>query len=449
MIRFLKLILIINIVLLASCSFKNPAGLFEDRMKEIEKAITEKNTKIVFTERKKFTKEISGNIIKKIIEKPLIAEKWLQQNYTKSNFVPHLEYENKNQLVHKSKKIGKNKFGFSSFLFEPLILNDEIFFYDFSGTVYNYSIEEKKLKWKFNFYKKRYKNMPVIIKLKISENNLIVADNIGYVYYLGIDTGKLKWAKNYGIPFKSNIKADKENIFILNQDNKYYSVGEKDGSQILSLETFPSFLKAKHETQISLDSEKNNIHFITSNGELYSINYKTENLNWFSSIFVSANAKGSDFFYSSPIIYKNNKLFFSTSTFTYAVDSKNGSVKWELPFSTYLRPIVTENFIFLASKNGFFLNLDPETGKVLWSIDLFKSNQKLKKEKIGDIVSLLLVSNQLLASTSKGFFLFLDYKNGKIINYTKASRAGFFSNPVVVNKMIHVIDNKMRVLIFN
>ena len=89
------------------------------------------------------------------------------------------------------------------------------------------------------------------------------------------------------------------------------------------------------------------------------------------------------------------------------------------------------------------------SGKVLWSINLFKKNNELKKEKIGDIVSILLLSNKILASTSNGYFLFLDYRNGKIINYTKASKSGFFSNPIIVDKNIYVIDKKMRVLIFN
>jgi len=64
-------------------------------------------------------------------------------------------------------------------------------------------------------------------------------------------------------------------------------------------------------------------------------------------------------------------------------------------------------------------------------------------------MSLVLVSDQILVTTSKGFFLFINYKNGEIINYTKASRNGFFSNPILVNKKIYIIDNKMRVLIFN
>ena len=172
-----------------------------------------------------------------------------QKNLTSSNVVPHLKYENKKQLIYKSKKIGKNKFDTSNSLFEPLILNDNVFLYDYTGNIYNFSIKDRQVIWKYNFYKKRYKNIPIIIKLKISKNYLIALDNLGFAYSLEIDR-KIKWAKNYGIPFKSNVKLDKENIFILNQDNKYFSIDERNGNQKLSLETFPSFLKSKHDTNV-------------------------------------------------------------------------------------------------------------------------------------------------------------------------------------------------------
>ena len=48
------------------------------------------------------------------------------------------------------------------------------------------------------------------------------------------------------------------------------------------------------------------------------------------------------------------------------------------------------------------------------------------KNKVGEIISILLASDQILATTSKGYFLFIDYKNGKLLNYTKASKSGFF-----------------------
>ena len=329
-----------------------------------------------------------------------------------------------------------------------MVVNNKIFFSDYSGNIYGYSINDKKLLWKFNFYKKRYKNYPIKIKLKILNNNLIVSDNLGYIYSVNIQTSQIKWAKNYGIAFNSNIKIHNNIIFILNQDNKLYMISEINGNQILGLETFTSFLKTKYKTNISLDSKNNNVFFITSSGELYSINYYSNNINWLSNIF-TRNSSGSELFYSSPIVNRNDKIYFSSSVSTYSINTNNGSINWELPFSTNLRPIVTDQFVFLASEEGFIVNIDNATGKVIWSKSLYKEKSKPKRNKIGDLISILLVSDQILATTTKGYFLFIDYKTGKLLNYTKASKSGFYSSPSIVNKMIYVIDNKLRVLIFN
>ena len=452
MVRILSLfIYIISLFLITNCSFKNPGGFFDNRLEELEKEITLKNTKLVFSKSKKFRKEISGEA-KINISKPIINENWTQKNLNINNEIPHLSYESKRQLIYKSRKIGKNKHDFKSFSFEPIILNDNVIFYDTLGNIYNFSLNKNKILWRFNFYKKRYKNLPINIKLKYSNNNLIASDNLGYIYSLSISSGALNWAKNYGIPFRSNLKIHNGYIFVLNQDNKYYFIKESNGDLQTSLDTFPSFLKTKQETNISLDTDKGNIYFITSSGELYSINYRTGNINWLSTLLsVSSGVenKSSDLFFSSPIIYFNDNLFFSSSVSTFSINARNGVINWELPFSTRIRPILSEDFIFLASKDGFLINLNSKNGKVIWSTDIFKNNKKLKKKKVGDINSFILASNQILLSTSKGFLIFLNYSDGKIINYIKVSGSGFFSNPIIVDKKLYIIDNKMRILILN
>ena len=448
MVNFFRIFSFIITIFLASCSFNNPGDFFTDKTKELEKEVLKKNSKLVFAEAKKFKKEISG-LVKGKLTNVTVNSNWSETNFGLDNYVPHLEYNDLKQLTYKSKKIGKNKFKISNLSFEPIIYENNIFFYDPSGNVYRYSLDERNILWKFNFYKKRYKDVPINLKLKISNKNIIVSDNLGYLYSLEIDTGNLNWAKNYGVPFRSTIKIRDENIFLLNQNNKFYIINERDGEKKTSFETFPSILKSELETSMSLDTYMNNLYFITSTGQLYSINYKTRNLNWLLNLSMTNKGQDEKFFFSSPIIFKDDKIFLSTSVSTYSINAINGVINWEIPFSTYIRPVITDNFFILTSKDGFILNLDSKTGKVLWSKNLFKTNKKIKQRKIGSITSLLLVSNKILASTSKGFFLFIDYKDGKIINYAKASKAGFFSNPIIVDKKIYIIDNNLRILIFN
>ena len=143
--------------------------------------------------------------------------------------------------------------------------------------IYNYSIVNNKLIWKFNFYKKRFKNIPVIINFKIISNSLVVSDNLGYLYNLDKDTGRLIWAKNQGVPLTSELKSYNNKIFLLNQDNKFYIFEKDTGKKILDFETFPVILKKDNRQTLALDSQ-DNLYFVTSAGQIFSINHNNTKL---------------------------------------------------------------------------------------------------------------------------------------------------------------------------
>lgn len=441
-----KLFVFLILVFLNGCSFGG-GGVWNDLSEEIKIAKERENSKIIFSTKKKFTQEISNNKKLKINE-PFLNKNWVEQNYSSNNYIPHLKYNNQINLISKTKKLGRNNFNVLNADFEPIIENDVIFFYDPRGNIYSYSLKNNKLIWEYNFYKKMYKNKPKEINLSISKNNLVISDNLGYVYSLNKKNGKINWAKNYSVPFKSNIKIDNDNVFLLNQDNKFYVISEKNGNQKLDLETFPSFLKTNRKTNISLDRNNKNVYFVTSAGEIYSLNYKNRNINWFFSLSAVSSDKTIDLFYSSPIINKDNEVILSNAFSTFSMDSTNGLLKWEIAISSHISPILINNNIILSSRKGFVVNLDKETGKVLWSRNIFNKLKKLNYQNTGDVTSILLISNSLFLTTEKGYFIFVDYQNGKILNFTKVAKS-FFSKPIVVNSKILVLDNKMRILQFN
>ena len=145
--------------------------------------------------------------------------------------------------------------------------------------------------WKFNFYKKRFKNIPIKINSKIILDRLVVSDNLGYFYNINTDTGKLIWAKNQGIPLTSEIKSSNEKIFLLNQDNKFYIFEKNNGKKILDFETFPVILKKNNKQTLALDS-RYNLYFVTSGGQVFSLNYQDYKINWLINIADSSDEFG-------------------------------------------------------------------------------------------------------------------------------------------------------------
>ena len=444
--NLLSFFLILSLTFLNNCSFDNKTGIWKEHNKKIiEKAKSKKKIEKIFKKREIFDQETESKDIVIVSEKKRNTD-WTEYNFSESNDVPHLEYQNNKNRIFKSKKIGKNNYSIDNIDSEPLVLKDSIVFSDLNGNIYNYSIERKELIWKFNFYKRKFKNIPIKINFKIMLNNLIISDNLGYFYNINIDTGQLVWAKNQGVPLTSEIKSYSEKIFLLNQDNKFYIFEKSNGKKILDFETFPVILKKNNKQTLALDS-KNNLYFVTSAGQVFSLNHQNYKINWLRNIKSSASSDEFGLFYSSPIIVKDNSVYLSSSQNTMSIDSVSGKTNWEIPFGTRIRPVISNRFIFLVSKEGFILNIDSNSGKIIWSKKLFGSN-KVNLKKMGEVISLFLISDQLFLTTKKGYFFFVNYENGEIINYAKVAK-GFYSKPSVTNKKIYIIDKNMSVLIFN
>ncbi len=442
----LFIFLLILPLFLNNCSFDNKTGVWKEHNKKIIESVKkEENVETILLKNKIFDKEIE-NSSSIVISEQIKNTNWLEDNLTQNNNVPHLFYENKKNIIFKSKKIGKNKHTAKDINFEPLFFQEKIIFCDLSGNIYSFSTTSKKLLWKFNFYKKKFKNIPVKINLKIISKNLIVSDSLGYFYNIDIDNGKLIWAKNQGVPLTSEIKSFNEKIFLLNQDNKFYIFQIDKGKKILDFETFPVILKKNNKQTLALDN-KDNLYFVTSAGQVFSLNYQNYKINWLMNLKNTSSSEEFGLFYSSPIVAKDDSVYLSSSQSTVSIDSYYGKINWEIPFGTKVRPVISEKFIFLVSTDGFILNADIKSGKIIWSKKIFNSKE-FNPKKIGEITSMILVSNQLLLATKNGHFFFINYKNGNIINYVKVAK-GFYSKPIIVNGKIYIIDKSLRLLVLD
>ena len=56
------------------------------------------------------------------------------------------------------------------------------------------------------FYKKKYKKIKKKLNIIIDNSVLYVSDNLGYFYSYDYKEDRVLWAKNFKIPFRSNLK---------------------------------------------------------------------------------------------------------------------------------------------------------------------------------------------------------------------------------------------------
>ena len=261
---------VVILFFLYSCSFDKNSGIWKNENSPISNENDKifKDFKNVSSSTETFKEIIPiDNEFTFKIDNPYQNKSWTDIFYGKNNNLKNFKYNNLNKVFLKSKKLSKYK---SS---DYILFNDDnLIFSDERGNILIYSVRENLILKKFNFYKKKYNH--IIKKLKIStEKNIIyVSDNIGYIYAYNYKTNKVIWAKNYKIPFRSNIKLQSNNIITSNQNNDLI-VLEKDTGNLVKL--IPS-----EETTINnlfinnIATGKDELFFLNTYGSLYSFDKK-------------------------------------------------------------------------------------------------------------------------------------------------------------------------------
>jgi len=424
--------------------FKFTCVLVKTKKCEEENSLSELQYEDVFTEDKAFDKEvISNKAYNFTINKPINNINTLEEYTNLINF----DYNNNKDIVSKGKKLKTNIFS------KILNYNNMVISHDVKGNISLYSIEEKEKIWEFNFYKKKFKKYKKKIYLAIDDNKIFAADNLGYLYVLDLNTKNIIWAKNFGIPFRSNLKIEKNQIFLANQDNTIYSINKNTGDVIWQYATSPTKLKTVFKNSIDIDQYNSNLFFLNTSGELYSINYLSQRINWVINFKKSITGFDEDLFFGQPLVIKNGTVTISASNTILNYDSVNGSKYFKLPLSVILKPLVTNKNIFLLTKSNLLVCLDKKNGKVLWSKKIknqFLSKNQIKfSKKMGSFIDMTIAQNEIFILTKNGYLITFDYKDGSLNYFDKISKSGFSSRMTFSNGYMYILDNNYRLLKYN
>ncbi len=443
-----NVIFFLVLILLANCSFDTKTGIWsgaEDEMKriiELEKEqVKNKNIKKIYSSKNIYY--IEKILTDKItLSQPKKNLSWKMPGLNNQNFLGNIYLSSVDNKFLK-KKIGKNKLSLSKITTPPLIYKNNIFLSDDKGTIF--SIDEYgDIIWKKNIYKKIYKKIHKNLTFAIYEDNIYVADNVGFIYAIASDSGKLIWIKNHGVPLKSKIKVFDNKIFLINQDNRLISLSTKNGSIIWNIRSTSSFIKSQNFLSLAL-SKQGDVIASTSSGELLKVNSINGNVDWsLNTLGISSSA--TDFFKSSDIVIINESVIFSNHLEIFSYNLNNGYMNWRTKVSSIATPIVDGKNIFFVTEYGYFVIISLETGEIISStniLTILKGHKRSTK-----ITGFIMGSGKIYSVTQNGYLIASSSTSGKVENYKKIG-SPITSSPIINNGKLFIYTEKSRILGFN
>ena len=91
-------------------------------------------------------------------------------------------------------------------------------------------------------------------------------------------------------------------------------------------------------------------------------------LNWFNNFNQSLDLTSPNIFDGSKIINTDKVIIISSGKKTFFIDIKTGSLIKSFNFSSQKKPIVSNNYVFLISKNNFLICLDLNLKNIIYSL---------------------------------------------------------------------------------
>ena len=430
---------------LSSCSFDNKTGIWKNEKNDIDdESNIFKEFKTVTTFENKFNKIIPfDNKNKFQLLKPINNLEWNDEFFGLNNNLKNFQYDDLNKIILKSKKLSNNKV-FERILFanNHLIINDE------KGNIIIYSISRKKTIYKFNFYKKKYKKIKKKLNLIIENDIIYVSDNIGYLYSFNYKHNKLVWAKNYKIPFRSNLKIFNNKIIVSNQNNNLFFLDKINGDLIKFIPTEETIVKNNFINNLSID-DKNNLFFLNTYGSLYSIDAKNMKINWFLNLNQSTDVNPSNLFKSVQIVSNENKVLIGSNNKTFIIDKNSGFIENKFIFAPLIKPIINKTYAFLITENNYLISIDLSTNKILYSsyINQEIANFLNVNKKNVEIQSFMLLSNKITIFLKNSFVL--NFNSIGKLQSVKKLPSQLSSIPIIINKLLYFLDKKNRLVILS
>ena len=433
-------------LLFISCSFDDKTGIWNNENNPLNKNKKDKifsEFKTLSSKNDSFNKTIPFDKNEEIfLSKTEISNSWSDIYYDQTNNSINFKYEDLNKLIFKSKKITKQEI--RNYI---LLENNIIILSTTKGDIIFYSIDQKRVINRFNFYKKKFKSIPKKLNIIVQNDITYISDNLGFLYAYDFILNKLLWAQNYKIPFRSNLKLYKNRLIAANQNNILYFFDKNSGEILKLIPTEETLVKNQFENNLSIS--ENFSYFLNTYGSFYAIANKSMQITWFINLNQSNDLNPSNLFSGNQIVSYKNKSIVTSNKSTYVLNNENGFVDYKYNFSSLIKPVVNNNNVFLISKDNLLISFNLLSGKILYSynIDEMISNFLKIKKKKSELKDIVIVENKINIFLQNSHVLKLS-PSGKMLDIIKLP-SKLKTYPIYFRKNLIFIDKKNKISIVN
>lgn len=433
----------IILLLINACSFDNKSGIWTSDIEEKKKRDILKDFKKISVSEDAFDKIISLENSKKIeISLPINNLQWNDIYFNDENNLKNFKADNLNQILFQSKKLSRNKSS-NYLIFE----NGNLIISDDKGNIIVYSVKEKKIISKYNFYRKEYKGIKKKLNLYVQNNIIYVSDSVGYLYAFNYENKQLIWAKNYKLPLKSNLKISGNKIICADVNNNLIFLDRENGELLKLIPTEGTTVTNEFVNNIS--KYKSNIFFLNSYGTLYSINSETMDLKWFINLNPSLNLNQSNLFDGSEIINNGSKIVVSSNKKTFFIDVKTGSILKSYNFTSAVKPIIHNNIGFFVTNNSLLVAINLDNYQILYSKDINLQVAKFlnAKKRNLNFKDVMLLNSEIFIFLENSFIL--NFENNGELKDVKRLPSKIYSSPILIDSSILYLNLRKKLIILN
>ena len=433
----------IILLLINACSFDNKSGIWTSDIEEKKKRDILKDFKKISVSEDAFDKIISLENSKKIeISLPINNLQWNDIYFNDENNLKNFKADNLNQILFQSKKLSRNKSS-NYLIFE----NGNLIISDDKGNIIVYSVKEKKIISKYNFYRKEYKGIKKKLNLYVQNNIIYVSDSVGYLYAFNYENKQLIWAKNYKLPLKSNLKISGNKIICADVNNNLIFFDRENGELLKLIPTEGTTVTNEFVNNIS--KYKSNIFFLNSYGTLYSINSETMDLKWFINLNPSLNLNQSNLFDGSEIINNGSKIVVSSNKKTFFIDVKTGSILKSYYFTSAVKPIIHNNIGFFVTNNSLLVAINLDNYQILYSKDINLQVAKFlnAKKRNLNFKDVMLLNSEIFVFLENSFIL--NFENNGELKDVKKLPSKIYSSPILIDNSILYLNLRKKLIILN